>query len=401
MKARSQETLSAAEAANRLGVKTSTLYSYVSRGLLPRSRDSDRRSRFALIDLERLEQGRPVGLRLAPRALSSGITAVRDGALYFRGRDAIELARQLEFEAAAEWLWTGSDATPPPWLPNRQAVRLGRSVQRSLPASALPLDRLRVAAPAVALADPLRYEVRPQAVVLSGRHLISSMVLSLPPVGAAAARTEPFPGVTRALWQRLCPQPCAPDGERALAAALVLLLDHELSLSTLAARLAASIGADPYAVISVGLSALGGPFHAVASLAAEDLLAEIGGPGATAEVIGSHLRRGDRLPGFGHRLHPHGDPRATLLLRLARASASAPSRWEVVQEVLAVTAQHGLPAPNVDFALAALAASSEMVRGASEAIFAVARCAGWIAHALEAYRSSWDGAERSQAGPER
>ncbi len=43
------------------------------------------------------------------------------------------------------------------------------------------------------------------------------------------------------------------------------------------------------------------------------------------------------------------------------------------------------PQPNIDFALAALTSVSGMPHGAGEAVFAVARTAGWLAHALEAY----------------
>ena len=45
----------------------------------------------------------------------------------------------------------------------------------------------------------------------------------------------------------------------------------------------------------------------------------------------------------------------------------------------------GLPSPNIDFALGVLASVSGMVAGAGEAVFAVARTAGWIGHALEEY----------------
>lgn len=188
-------------------------------------------------------------------------------------------------------------------------------------------------------------------------------------------------------------------GERATNAALVLLLDHDLSLSALAARMAASIGADPYSVVSVGLSALGAPFHSVASLAAEDLLAEIAEPGQAATVVGGRLRRGDRLPGFGHPLHPGGDPRATLLLRLTADLAPGSGRVAVAQEVIAVTTRRGLPPPNIDFALAVLVSVTGMLRGASEAIFGLARSAGWIAHAIDAYgQVEGEGASPSTSG---
>ena len=68
--------------------------------------------------------------------------------------------------------------------------------------------------------------------------------------------------------------------------------------------------------------------------------------------------------------------------------ASAAPKWgklAVADAVLAEVEQKSLPEPNIDFAVAALARVAGMVTGAGEAIFAVARTAGWIAHALEAY----------------
>ncbi|MBO0802974.1 MAG: hypothetical protein J2P25_07860, partial [Nocardiopsaceae bacterium] len=53
----------------------------------------------------------------------------------------------------------------------------------------------------------------------------------------------------------------------------------------------------------------------------------------------------------------------------------------------AEVARKSLPGPNIDFAVAAFARSAGMIRGAGEAIFAVARTAGWLAHALEAYEA--------------
>jgi citrate synthase len=40
---------------------------------------------------------------------------------------------------------------------------------------------------------------------------------------------------------------------------------------------------------------------------------------------------------------------------------------------------------NIDFALGTLVAAAGMVPGAAEAIFAVARTAGWLAHGSEEY----------------
>ncbi|MCO5975066.1 citrate/2-methylcitrate synthase, partial [Actinoallomurus soli] len=201
-------------------------------------------------------------------------------------------------------------------------------------------------------------------------------------------RQEPWPAqgsIAARLWPRLTAEEPRPAAVRALNAALVLLADHELAASTLAARVAASVRADPYAVVMAGLGAAGGGLHGGASLGAEALLAEIAAPGRAARVIGERLRRGERVPGFGGVVYPARDGRAGCLLDLVRAAAPGHERLAVAEAVLAEARSRGLPGVNIDFALATLGAVTGMSRGAGEAIFAVARTAGWLAHALEEY----------------
>jgi citrate synthase len=138
-------------------------------------------------------------------------------------------------------------------------------------------------------------------------------------------------------------------------------------------------------VVSAGLATVSGTLHGGASLGIEDLLDEIDRPEEATTVVGARLRRGERLRGFGHRLYPDGDPRGRFLLTRLRDTAAGSPRMEVVDALLEVTTRRGLPDPNVDLALAALAHVTSMTRGAAEAIFAIARTAGWIAHALEEY----------------
>ena len=195
-------------------------------------------------------------------------------------------------------------------------------------------------------------------------------------------------GIAARLWPRLCPDEPSPGLLDALRAALVLLADHELAASTLAARVAASVRADPYAVVATGLGAVGGALHGGASLGAETMLAAAQDAVAAPRVVGELLRRGERVPGFGHFVYRGGDPRAGLLLALVRSAVPASPRLAVVDAVLAEMHRRALPEPNIDFALAVLATCAGMIRGAGEVIFAVARTAGWLAHALEEYTAS-------------
>ena len=72
-------------------------------------------------------------------------------------------------------------------------------------------------------------------------------------------------------------------------------------------------------------------------------------------------------------------------MRVLAEYAPASPRLAVASAVIAEARRRALPEANVDFALAALASVAGLVPGAGEAIFAVARAAGWIAHALEEY----------------
>ena len=150
----------------------------------------------------------------------------------------------------------------------------------------------------------------------------------------------------------------------AMSAALVLLADHELAASTLAARAAASVRADPYAVVGTGLGAVSGALHGGASLGAETLMAAASGPDDVPRVVAELLRRGEKVPGFGHFVYRGGDPRAVVLLDLVRRAAPKSGPLAVADAVLAEIRQKSLPEPNIDFAIATLARVAGMVRGA-------------------------------------
>src|SRR3984957_10516541 len=397
-------SMTAAQAANRLGVKQATLYAYVSRGVLGRGKAAG--GRGSLFDPDEVER---LALRGRPRrpagavdiTVESAITEITADSLRFRALDATRLAVTRTFEEVAELLWTGefpSDrAVTPAWQATPAALAVARAAQAALPAGTLPLERLQVIVPAMAATDSLRLQLDPAAVRAAARSLIAGMVDCLPapsssgsaPAGQTLATPSAPSGsgasIAGRLWSRLCDRRPAPELLRALSAALVLLADHELAASTLAARVAASVRADPYAVVGTGLGAMSGFLHGGASLGVETLIAGARGPRDVPRVVGELLRRGEKIPGFGHFVYRGGDPRAVVLLGLVRRAAPKSGQLAVAEAVLAEVRRKSLPEPSIDFAVATLARVAGMVTGAAEAIFAVARTAGWIAHALEAY----------------
>jgi citrate synthase len=387
--------LTASEAARRLGVKLDTIYAYVSRGLLTRH-GSDKQSRFEVAQVERLALRGRRGVVPKPPALviTTELTEVTPDLVRYRGRSALDLARSEPFEHVAEWLWSVPLEAAQPFVAPKAAVTLARTLSASLPEDAAPLERLRVIASVLGSTDPLRYDTSRGPVVATARALIAGLVESLPRLGvrpagsthASQAALQPERLAQRLFTQLTAARPIAAR-VRVLDAAMGLCADHALSPSTLAVRIAASQRADPYGVVQTGLGALSGALHGAASLSAEELIAEVEAGADPAHVIGARLRRGERIPGFGHRLHQKADPRAPALLELVRESFESKRAVSAAAEIMDVMQARGLPAPNIDWALAVFVRAAGMVHGASEAIMAIARTAGWIAHALEEYAS--------------
>ena len=149
------------------------------------------------------------------------------------------------------------------------------------------------------------------------------------PQRAAPARTGGGAASPGGYGAKTVPRTAGRRAQGALRAALVLLADHELAASTFAARVAASVRADPYAVVATGLGAAGGALHGGASLGVEAMLAAAAGPQDVTRAVGSLLRRGERIPGFGHFVYRAGDPRAAFLLGEIRARAPGSPRLAV------------------------------------------------------------------------
>ena len=168
--------------------------------------------------------------------------------------------------------------------------------------------------------------------------------------------------------------------------ALVLCADHELNVSAFTARCAASAGASPYDVVSAAMATLKGYKHGGA---AERVLALWRRPThrrVPAPLIANRLRRGERVPGFGHPLYPAGDPRAALLLRLAEASGNE-AAWRPFRNLLRAGSELLHDLPNLDFGLAAVTRTYRLPGQAPVLLFALGRTIGWIAHAIEEYAS--------------
>jgi citrate synthase len=395
--------LSTSEAARRLGVKPQTVYAYVSRGLLMRHASSTHRhSLFEADEVERVvgRARRPSGSGALEVVIETQLTSLDpEGRLHYRGRDVTELARFRSFEDVAGLLWDGDACAP--WTLADADRQLIAALRPLLAVTTAAVDLIPVAVATLGAADEHRGDRRPDAVRRAGARMLAGSLEMVAAAGGDAGhapdRTADAPGATadppdrmarmaaERLWSamRLDGGRPRPVQLAALNAALVLLADHELAASTLAARVAASAWADPYRVVLSGLGPLGGSLHGGASLAVEAMLAAAT-PGGAFAALERHIATGV-APGFGHRVYRAQDPRAVVLLERLPAVADDEQALLTVEATLEAARALDLPAPNVDFALAALGTVMGLRPAAASTIFTIARISGLIAHALEEY----------------
>ena len=369
--------LDANAASARLNVSRATLYAYVSRGLIrSRAVPGQRARHYSGDDVERLvkqKQARrdPAGVARQALAsdglpvLSSALTLIEAGRLFYRGRDVVQLSREARFEAVAELLWAG------PLVPVRDLSSPSNAVRRVL--GALHFAAAGQCHLALVQAKDLgSYDLSAAGVRRSGSRILAELA-------ALAGGFEPGgSGVAESLaaaWKAR-----GRASVHALGAALVLCADHELNVSAFTARAIASAGATPYMAVSGALAALSGHRHGGTAEAVTELLEE----GADPQwVIAERLRRGETVPGFGHPLYPDGDPRAKRLMELC---PNNPARAHAGGFVSAAERLVGLR-PTLDFGLVALCRSLGLPRHAPFVLFSLGRTAGWIAHAIEQYET--------------
>jgi citrate synthase len=377
--------MTAKEAATLLDVKEATLYAYVSRGLIRSEAISDapRQRLYLAEDVQKLAE-RKVQRRDPAKAtrdalhwgtpmLESALTLITENALYYRGYEVTQLARERSFEEVATLLWTGG-MDQAERLFTTKPLRL--SHRQTMATLHLPImQRLQMALTLAATDDLSAYDLHPDAVVQTGARILWLMAAVAAPVDALDTTIA---ATLAQAWQ--------PESTALLNAALILCADHELNASSFTARVVASAEANPYAVVLAGLAALCGFKHGGQTERASAFLREVGEPSRVRLVLTERLRRGERLPGFGHRLYPDSDPRTIALLSLlAEVYPTSPAlvlAQTVIHEAAAVTSG----APTIDFALAVLEQVLQLSYGAGLTLFALGRTVGWLGHALEQYQ---------------
>jgi citrate synthase len=350
MGAISLDLTSAEEASSRLGISRASLYAYVSRGLIRSfSSPHDPRQRlYAVDDVEALAERKARFRRPAVAAataldwglpvLETGITQIRDGRLFYREQDAIALARTATLEDVAHLL-IGALDTETFNRPSRMPASLSG-------AASGPHDFV---------AQAIRLLCEPAARETRAVEVAAILRLTAAAASGSDPGSEPIHRHLALAWK--APSQAA----EAIRRALVLCADHELSSSAFAVRVTASTGASLRHAVIAGLAALSGPYHGGIT---ERVRAFLNSP-ATAPQ-----------PSVRHRLYPEGDPRGRALLENVPLLASDATTLRII-----AGASGG--SPSIDVALVMVERAYGLPVGAAFTLFAIARTAGWLAHAIE------------------
>jgi citrate synthase len=372
------DLIPAGQACELLGISAATLYAYVSRGLLESRPGADHRSRmYRRQDVERLARNKRAGrgaARGAAQSLDRGlpvletrISLIQPDGPYYRGHSAVAAVRTgATLEDAARLLWDCGThdpfaVAPAPW----PGTLTGLATNDALP----PLERTLACMPLLAL------EVRHSFnLALPIRHDLAALLLrqNAALLIAGEPSAQPVHLQLAGHWA-----PGNADLAELVRAALVLCADHELNVSAFAARVVASTGAHLHATVCSGLAALSGPRHGGATARAYTLLE------GSVDELAARWTRGDDLPGFGHALYPHGDPRAAELLAMLRQRAGDTSPMQHVEALIARAHEVSGLHPNVDLMLATICYAYGLPASPALVLFACGRLAGWLAHVLE------------------
>lgn len=354
------------EALARLGIKSQTLYAYVSRRRIAARPDPNnpRRSLYAVGDIARLTGLDPTdipGVLLSPDGLNgrtisiaSHLTTLSGGRLLYRGRETVQWAQSSTLEDTAGLLWDARD------IDLFQDIEPRRDLQPGLTSRA----RLFTALARRAQEDPgtngRAHDDRLQFAATALNEAIDA-------VAGLGPRLRFHQRLGRG-WK------VVEREQHILRRALVLVADNPMDAAILATRVTASSHASPAAAAMAGLVTLPhGPTAVQIEHASAYLQSARRNPAGAAS---QRLQALGAVPGFGDPAWPHGDPRAHDLIVHANLPADLSAIVDAGQQI------SGHP-PTLAMALALVARKLDLQQDGAVNLYLIGRLVGLMGHALD------------------
>ena len=332
------------------------------------------------------------GLVLAETVLSHSDGA--RGILWVRGHTLADLAQNFGYDGAVGVLW--EDFAGEGLTREVMRARLGEARERAFARLGdwLAVAEGRSVVEGVRLALAALPEDSPPFDILATLPVAIGALLSRRS-GAEPLAPDPARGTADDLLRMANGKPVAAAMAEALDTYFAVVFENGLNTSGFTARVIASSRASLVCAALGAYCAFTGPLHGGAPGPTLDMLDEAEASGDVSAWAERKLAAGERLMGFGHRVFRLGDPRTTLLRqaldRLGDSLRPGTGRLAFAAEVeCAVGAAYarlkpGRPPlqPNIEINAALLLDAVGFPRDAFMPVFAVARAAGWLAHAME------------------
>lgn len=389
------------EALNMLHIKAQTLYAYVSRGLIQSVPQPDGRSSFyARGDVERLRLKSAAhagfgavaasALRYGEPVITTSITQITDAGPRYRNRLALDLVRaHASFETVADFLWGGTWIDKPngwnaPDTPAEVITQLSLSAKLHAQPHVVQLLNLAVGLLGVHHGSMRERTQSGAAPVQLARQVIRTMTGVFGFLGPRRRFVAMRSGesIAAALGRALGID-TTPAVLRALDAVLVLDIDHELTSSTFVARIAASGAADLHACIGAALNT----HHSNLTGNRADSVEELFEPRASTSAMIARakdmLASAQQVPGFNHPFYPKGDPRAAILIDLARDIGRQKRSMRILLETIGVLERDFGVNPSFELGSVMLCRALGLPPQTSSGLRSLARTAGWVAHIFE------------------
>ena len=381
---------SAKQAANELGISITSLYAYVSRGLVRSEQTSgNKRDRHYLReDIEQLKLKKTLkrspekivqsALHWGSPILDSSISCIVDNNLCYRGHSIQSLCTNQSFEHVITLLWQDDLYAITNWS------TLGTELHQQL--NFTEFNRQHGHMPFIHKAQltliQLAYKDAQGCFIHAANvtNIGTKILLALTSLATNIKTKSDLVTALQYAWQ------IDDTAKNIINSALIVCADHELNASAFTGRCIASTRANPYQTVNGALAAFSGPKHGGTLKNIRHFWDGLIHADNISLFIAERLESNEPIVGFHHPLYPNGDPRANILLQqLYRYCPNSP-QLKMLKALCNIMQTHQ-QYPVIDFAIVALEKILKLPDEAATILFIIGRTAGWIAHALEQYET--------------
>jgi len=377
--------LSSKDAARELGINISSLYAYVSRGLIKSQYiENSRIKGYLRSDIEALKRKKngfkeDPNFVHSPHLKRSSITKVTESGPFYRGLEGEGLAKTETIEGLAALLWQ-TDVSVFDRETNLAITPKFTALRENFN-NLNPLAQYTSLAAIIEQQSPKSYSLTPNGAIRTSVD-VTRWLASFIAGKSSYPKNMPL--------HKYVASKCDVDEGYAelLRAHAILAADHEEGPALQNARNSAYAGSTPYSVVSAALIAWQGS-HMMKGIGRPliHLMAEIMSSSDPAPALIHRLQEGAPFPGFGSPTYGARDPRGVLLIELTKEYL--PDDPEAQKFCLAADMIEDITGKSPSLVVtAAFLARKLKMPNEIRAIISVGRCIGWLAHAMEVYEAN-------------